>query len=104
MYVKFNDDSAGLVVRQLDVTAGQHHWVIIRKRKALFGLRKKRQQPSVKRTWFPLKLSWTCTVHKVQGSGLAGGVESFELESQKSFNQKQMHVALGRFAAWMNCI
>ena len=50
MYVKFNDDSAGLVVRQLDVTTGQHHWVIIRERKALFRLRKKRQQPSVKRT------------------------------------------------------
>ena len=50
MYVKFNDDSAGLVVRQLDVTAGQHHWVIIGKRRALFRPHKKRQQRSVKRT------------------------------------------------------
>ena len=45
-----------------DVTARQYHWVPIKKRQALFGLPKNRQQPSVKKT-----LSRGCTVYKVQG-------------------------------------
>ena len=46
-----------------DVTARQYHCVPIKKREALFNLRKNSQQPSVKRTQFPLTLSWDCTVH-----------------------------------------
>ena len=100
--VKFNDDSAGLVARQLDVTAWQHHRVPIKKREELFGSRKNRKQPSVKRTQFPLTLSWACTVHKIQGLTLAEGVgvsEGFTLESQKSFNQGQMFVALSKITS-----
>ena len=44
------------------------------------------QQASVKRTQFPLTLSWACTVHKVRGVSLTEGVVSFDLEFQKSFN------------------
>ena len=65
----------------------------------MFGLRKNRQQPSVKRTQFPLTLSWVCTVHKVQGLNLTEGVVSFDLESQKSFNQEQMYVVLSRITS-----
>ena len=100
--VKFNDDSAGLVARQLDVTAWQHHRVPIKKREELFGSRKNRKQSSVKRTQFPLTLPWTCTVHKIQGLTLAEGVgvsEGFTLESQKSFNQGQMFVALSKITS-----
>ena len=100
--VKFNDDSAELVARQLDVTAWQHHRVPIKKREELFGSRKNRKQPSVKRTQFPLTLPWTCTVHKIQGLTLAEGVgvsEGFTLESQKSFNQGQMFVALSKITS-----
>ena len=75
------------------VTARQYHWAPIKKREALLRLRKNRQQPSVKRTQFPLTLSWACTVHKVQGLSSTDGAVSFDLESQKSFNQGQMHVA-----------
>ena len=41
-YVKFNDDSAGLEAMRSDVTAGQYQWVPIKKRQALFDLRKNR--------------------------------------------------------------
>ena len=82
-----------------DVTARQCHWVPIKKREALFGLRKNGQQPPVKRTQFPLTLTWACTVHKVQGLSLIKGVVSFNLESQKSFNQRKMYVALSRIAS-----
>ena len=99
---KVNDDSAGLVARQLDATAWQHHRVPIKKPEELFGSRKNRKQPSVKRTQFPLTLPWACTVHKIQGLTLAEGVgvsEGFTLESQKSFNQGQMFVALSKITS-----
>ena len=86
VYVKFNDDSAGLEAMTSDVTARQYQWVPIKKHEALFGLRKNMQQASVKRTQFPLTLSWACTVHKVRGVSLTEGVVSFDLEFQKSFN------------------
>ena len=82
-----------------DVTARQYHLVPIKKREALFRVRKNRQQPYVKRIQFPLTLSWDCTVHKVQGLSLIVGVVSLNLESQKSFNQRQMYVALSRIAS-----
>ena len=99
VYVKFNDDIVGLEAMRSDVTARQYHWVPIKKREALFGLRKNRQQPSVKRTQFPLTLSWACTVHKVQGLSLTEGVVSLYLESRKSFNQGQMYAALSRITS-----
>ena len=64
----------------------------------MFGLRKNKQQPSVKRIQFPLTLSWACTINKVQGLSLAEGVVSFHLEKQNSFNQGQIYVALSRIS------
>ena len=61
-----------------NITALQYRWVPIKKREALFGLRKNRQQPSAKRTQFPLTLSWACTVHKAQGLSLTEGVVCFK--------------------------
>ena len=40
-----------------------------------------------------------CTVHKVQGLSLTEGVAIFVLESQKSFNQGQIYVALSRITS-----
>ena len=82
-----NANNAGREAMQSDVTARQHNWVPIKKHQALLGLGKNKQQPSVKRTQFPLTLFWACTVHKLQGLSLAEGAVSFDLEKQKSFNQ-----------------
>lgn len=82
LYVKFNDNSAELVARQLDVTARQHHWAPVKKRKVMFGRQKNRQHPSVKRSQLSLTLSLACTVCKVQDLSLAEGAAAFELESQ----------------------
>ena len=58
VYVKFNDNDARKEAMGSDVIAQQHNWVPIKKHQALFGLRKNKQQPSVKRTQFPLTMSW----------------------------------------------
>ena len=99
VHVKFNDNNAGREAMQSDVTAQQHNWVPIKKHQALFGLRKNKQQPSVKRTQFPLTLPWACTVPKVQGLSLAEEVVSFDLEKQKSFNQRQIYFALSEISS-----
>ena len=57
VYVKFKDNNAGREAMQSDVTARQHNWVPIKNHQALFGLRKNKQRPSVKRTQFPLTRS-----------------------------------------------
>ena len=48
------------------------------------------------RTQFPLRLSWACTMHKVQGLTLSQAVVSFNLEKQKIFKPGLMYVALSR--------
>ena len=60
----------------------------------LLGLKKYKSQPCIKRTQFPLALSWASNVHKKQGQSLDKGVISFDLQSQKSFNPGQKYVAL----------
>ena len=57
---------------------------------------KKAAAPAIKRTQFPIALSWACTVHKVQGLSLNQIVISFNLFKQKAFNSGQMYVALSR--------
>ena len=69
------------------------------KHEVSFGLKKNKSQPCIKRTQFPLALSWACTVHKVQGLSLDEGVISFDLHRQRSFNQGQMYVALSRITS-----
>ena len=48
-YLRFNDNNAGREAMQSDMIARRHDWVPIKKHQALFGLRKNKQQPSVKR-------------------------------------------------------
>ena len=43
-------------------------------------------------------MSWSCTLHKVQGVSLSDGVISYELERQKSLNQGQIYVAMSRIS------
>ena len=67
IYVKFNDQNAGQQAIQSDVFARQRNWVPIQKYGATFPVKKNKLQTSIKRTQFPLVLSWSCRVHKVQG-------------------------------------
>ena len=102
IYVKFNDKNAGLVTMRCDIVAQQQHWVPIQKYEASFPIKKNKPHPSIKRTQFPLVLSWACTIHKVQGLTLKEGVVSFELQRQKNFSQGQMYVALSRISKFEN--
>ena len=94
IYVKFNDQNTGQQAVQSDIFARQQNWVPIQKYEITFPIQKNKLQPSIKRTQFPLVLSWSFTVHKVQGLSLSDGVISYELQRQKDFNQGQMYVAM----------
>ena len=80
-----------------DVIAKNNKWVPVKREETSIYLSKyKSTLPTIKRTQFPLVLSWTCTVHKVHGFSLTSAVARFNLEKQKSFNEGQMYVALSR--------
>ena len=57
---------------------------------------KKDIAPAIKRTQFPLTLSWGRTVHKVQGLSLDQFVLSCNLLKQRSFNPGQFYVGISR--------
>ena len=82
VYVKFNDNIAERETMQSDVTAWQHNCIPVKKHQALFGPRENKQQLSVKRTQFPLTLSWACTVDKLQGLSLAEGIVTLTLKNK----------------------
>ena len=69
-----------------------------------FPIKRNKLQPLIKSTQFPLVLSWSCTVNKVQGLSLSDGVTSYELQRQKSFNQGQMYVAMSRISKLENVL
>ena len=102
IYVKFDDQNVGLATMQSDIIGRQQHLVPIQKCEVSFPIKNNKPNPSIKRTQFPLVLSWACTVHKVQGLSLKEGVISFDLQRQKSFNQGQMYVALSRIFKFDN--
>ena len=80
-----------------DIIAKNSEWVPIKREEIYIYLNKyKTTSPSIKRTQFPLALSWACTVHKVQNLRLMSAVVNFDLENQKLFNEGQMYVALSR--------
>ena len=75
----------------------QNNWVPIIRTDTHIKIKKHNiNSPSIRRTQFPLALSWACTVHKVQGLSLEKAVISFQLHKQKAFNAGQMYVALSR--------
>ena len=102
IYVRFNDQNAGQQAIQSDIFARKRNWVPIQKYETTFPIKKNKLQPSIKRTQFSLVLSWSCTIHKVQGLSLSDGVISYELQRQKSFNQGQMYVAMSRISKLEN--
>ena len=97
IYLKMEDDKAGLNTMASDSYATQHKVVPIeRVEKEIKIKRNCPSSPSLKRLQFPLILSWACTIHKVQGKQFPKIVVNFDLQKQKSFNSGQIYVALSR--------
>ena len=97
IYVKLDDDSAGIKSKQTDLMTRQNNLIVIERAEANFNTKKRiSKSPCIRRTQFPLMLSWACTCHKVQGLSITSAVISFELLRQWQFNVGQMYVALSR--------
>ena len=69
-----------------------------------FPVKRNKLQPLIKRTQFPLVLSWSCTINKVQGLSLSDSVISYELQRQTSFNQGQTYVAMSSISKLENML
>ena len=68
IYILMDDSNTGLKKRNSDALARQNLWIPVEKAEASIRLRaNKESSPVIKRTKFPLMLSWACTLHKVQG-------------------------------------
>ena len=51
----------------------------------MIPIKKELTSPNIKRSQFPLTLTWASTAHKVQGLSLEQGVVDFDLQKQRSF-------------------
>ena len=60
-----------------DHFAQQNYFAPLQKCDADLPICKGSISPSIKRTKFPFILSWTCTIHKVQGLSLEEGAVNF---------------------------
>ena len=98
IYIEFDDEKAGhKLMNNLRNIFRQRNWVPIERIEINIKIHSnKDSSPVIKRTQFPLMLSWGVTIHKVQGLSLSKAVISFDLERQTSFKCGQIYVALSR--------
>ena len=99
IYVRFDDQNAGKerIGRSNDTYARTHGFVPIVPVLTRIKVKENRpSSPEIQRKQFPLKLSWSCTVHKAQGLTLDRVIFSFELFKQRQFNCEQVNVTLSR--------
>ena len=78
IYVKFEDENAGLTKKRSDRYASENDKVPIVRIEANFSV-SLNSEPTIHQTQFPLMLLFACTVHKVQGLKLPGILVSFNL-------------------------
>ena len=98
--LKKEDSNVGLKAMSSDTLGQKHKWVPINTIEKEIKINKHCScSPCIKRTQFPLTLSWACTVHKVQGKTFSKIVVCFDLIKQKRFNAGQMYVALSRVSS-----
>ena len=88
IYIKFDDPDAGKKLIIKNSTARIHNWIPIKRHETSViqltsVIRNTNKLIVIKRAQFPLRLSWPCTIHKVQGLSLQEAVVSFDIERQK---------------------
>ena len=98
--LKFQDPLVGRNVMLSDHFAQQNCLVPLQKCDADIPICKGSMSPSIKRTQFPLMLSWACTIHKVQSLSLEKFVVNFDLQKQRTSGQGQMYIALSRVSSY----
>ena len=101
IYVKFEDQNAGLMKVRSDRHVSENNIVLILRIEATFSV-SLNSGPTIHRTQFPLMLAFACTVHKVQGLTLPSIVVSFNLNRQRKFSYGQLYVALSRVKSLEN--
>ena len=81
-----DDSNACLKKMNSDILSRQYLWIQVEKAETSIRLiANKVSSAVIKRTQFQLRLSWTCTVHKVQGLSLDKAVISFDSLKQRIF-------------------
>ena len=96
IFIEFDDVHAGRNLISTNRFAIQNNWVPIKRCDTSIFIGNSSGSLSIKRTQFPIRLSWACTMYEVQGLTIPQAVVSFDLEKQKSFKLGQMYVVLGR--------
>ena len=100
VYRKFQDPLIGRNAMLSDHPAQQNCIVPSQKSDPDIPIWKGSISPIIKRTQFPLMLSWACTIHKVQGLSLEEGVVNFDLQKQRTFGQGQIYTTLSRVSSY----
>ena len=80
IYIKFQDPQIGRKVMMSNEFTRGNCVVSVEKREANISISKGSVSPSIKRTQFPIALSWERTIRKVQSLSLNEGVVSFDLQ------------------------
>ena len=97
IYLKMDDECAGLQAVRTDTYGSQHNLVPIRRTEREIAINSKSAcSPTTKRLPFPIILSWASTIHKVQGKTFQKVVVCFDLFKHRRFNPGQIYVALSR--------
>ena len=97
IYLEMEDHEVGFKAINSDHYGRENGLIPIKIDDKDIKIKKNRQSsPVIKRFQFPLMLSWSCTVHKVQGNQFPQVVFSFQLLKQRRFNTGQVYVALSR--------
>ena len=95
-FIEFDDVDNDRNLISTNRFATQNNWVPIKRCDTSIFIGNSSGSLSIKRTQFPIRLSWACTMYEVQGLTIPQAVVSFDLEKQKTFKEGQIYVALGR--------
>ena len=90
VYARFYEPQAGLKAITASHFSMQHPWVGVEKSETEIPIKKGSTSLSIKRSQFPVDLTWTSAVRKVQSLILDQGLVDFNLQKQKSFGQGQI--------------